>query len=229
LQPPKAVINDFNRELINTYRVIKNNPDELINDLKTHLNTPDYFYKIRALDRSPGYQQLSGIKKASRLLYLNKTCYNGLYRVNSAGEFNSPFGKYKNPNIPNEKAIRAVSDYLNSNDITILNEDFELAVKNIGQDDFVYFDPPYDPVSKSANFTGYVQEGFDIQEQLRLRKLCDKLDAMGVKFMVSNSATPYIMDVYSNYKIKVVKANRAINSNGAKRGEVNEILIRNYG
>jgi DNA adenine methylase len=227
-QPPKAVINDFNKELINVYEVIKNHPDELISDLKTHKNESDYFYDIRALDRESSFESLSNIKKASRVIYLNKTCYNGLYRVNNSGEFNSPFGKYKNPNIVNETTIRAVSKYLNNNNVIILNGDFEIAVKGIRKGAFVYFDPPYDPVSESSNFTGYVQGGFNMFDQVRLRDLCVELDSKGVKFLVSNSATPLIEDLYRDFNIRYVKANRSINSNAKKRGEVDEVLIRNY-
>ena len=228
IQPTKAVINDFNEELINVYETIKEYPEELILDLKTHKNESDYFYQLRALDRQNVYHSLSRVKKASRVIYLNKTCYNGLYRVNSSGEFNSPFGKYKNPNIVNEITIRAVSKYFNENNITVLNCDFEEAVKGIRKGAFVYFDPPYDPVSASSSFTGYVKGGFDRNEQIRLRDLCDKLDKRGVKFLLSNSATKFIEDLYKNYNISYVKANRSVNSVASKRGEVDEVLIRNY-
>ena len=228
IQPKKAIVNDFNFELVNTYNVIKNQPEKLIEDLKTHINDSEYFYNIRALDRQEDFDQLSDIKKASRMIYLNKTCYNGLYRVNNSGEFNSPFGKYNNPNIVNDVTIRAVSKFLNANDITIINGDFESVMKNIRKGAFVYFDPPYDPVSKSSNFTGYVQGGFNMFDQVRLKDLCDKLDKKGVKFLVSNSATQFILDQYSEYNIAFVKANRAINSDASKRGEVDEVLIRNY-
>jgi len=228
LQPKNAVINDFNQELINVYQTVKDNPEELITDLKTHKNESDYFYVLRALDREDGFNELSNIKKASRIIYLNKTCYNGLYRVNNSGEFNSPFGRYKNPNIVNEITIRAVSKYLNNSDITIVNKDFEEALKDIKKGSFVYFDPPYHPVSDSSNFTGYVQGGFDMFEQVRLRDLCDKLNKNGVKFLLSNSATQFIEDLYKDYEISYVKANRSINSNATKRGEIDEVLIRNY-
>ncbi|HEY9083265.1 MAG TPA: DNA adenine methylase [Vicingaceae bacterium] len=228
LQPKNAVINDFNEELINVYQTIKENPEELISDLKTHKNESDYFYDLRALDREDSFKNLSNIKKASRVIYLNKTCYNGLYRVNNSGEFNSPFGRYKNPNIVNETTIRAVSKYLNSNKITILNGDFEEALKGIKKGSFVYFDPPYHPVSASSNFTGYVQGGFDIYEQVRLRDLCNKLNEKGINFLLSNSATQFIEDLYKDYKISYVKANRSINSNAKKRGEIDEVLICNY-
>ena len=228
LYPKKAVINDFNEELINVYKTIKENPEELITDLRTHKNDPDYFYDIRALDRKNDFLKLSDIERASRVIYLNKTCYNGLYRVNSSGEFNSPFGRYENPNIVNEPIIRAVSNYLNDNNITILNGDFEDALKGIKKGDFVYFDPPYHPVSASSNFTGYVQGGFLESDQIRLKVLCDKLNDEGVKFLLSNSATQFIENLYKDYTIRYVKANRAINSNAKKRGEIDEVLIKNY-
>ncbi len=229
LQPSKAIINDFNNELITVYEVIRDNVEELINDLKTHINEEDYFYKIRAIDRNKEYKNLSKIKKASRVIYLNKTCYNGLYRVNNSGEFNSPFGKYKNPNIVNEITLKAVNKFLNNNGIKILNLDFEDALKGIRKGSFVYFDPPYDPLSKSSNFTGYVQGGFNEDEQIRLRNLCDKLNEKGIKFLLSNSATPFITELYEKYEITFIKANRFVNSIPDKRGEVDEVLIRNYG
>lgn len=162
LQPKKAIVNDINEELINLYQVIKDNVDELIEDLKKHKNEPDYFYKIRELDRDMGkYQNLSSVERASRIHYLNKTCYNGLFRVNSQGQFNTPFGRYKNPNIVNEVTLRAVSKYFNSANISFKCCDFEEAVKWARKDSFVYFDPPYDPVSDTSSFTGYDKGGFD--------------------------------------------------------------------
>ncbi|MDU5740139.1 MAG: DNA adenine methylase [Clostridium sp.] len=229
LQPNKAVINDVNSELINLYNVIKDDVESLIEDLRKHENTAEYFYKIREIDRDRElYEKLSKVEKASRIVYLNKTCFNGLFRVNKAGEFNSPFGKYKNPNIVDEITLRAVSKYFNKADIKILNGDFEQSLKGIRKGSFVYFDPPYDPVSSSANFTGYDKGGFGRDEQIRLKKLCDKLDKKGVKFLLSNSATDFIKDLYKDYNIEVVKAKRAINSNGNARGEVDEVLVRNY-
>lgn len=228
IQPKKATINDYNSELINVYKTIKEYPEELINDLRTHKNESEYFYHVRSLDRTESFKDLTNIKKASRVIFLNKTCYNGLYRVNSAGEFNSPFGKYKNPNIVNEVTIRAVSKYLRDNNIQILNKDFEVSLKNIKAGSFVYFDPPYHPISNSSNFTGYVQGGFDENDQIRLRDLCKKLNENGVNFLLSNSSSEFIEELYKDFKITYVKANRSINSNAKKRGEIDELLIRNY-
>ncbi|MDY0132173.1 MAG: DNA adenine methylase [Desulforegulaceae bacterium] len=229
LQPKKAVINDTNKELINLYKTIKNNPDKLIKDLKKHENTPEYFYKIRSLDRDKNiYSKLSKVEKASRIVYLNKTCFNGLYRVNSSGEFNTPFGKYKNPNIVNETTIKAVSNYLSTNLIEILNIDFEKSLLESKEGDFVYLDPPYDPVSNSANFTGYTKSGFGKDEQLRLKNICDNLNKKGVKFLLSNSFTNFIQDLYSDYKFSIINAKRSINSNAKKRGAIKEVLVKNY-
>ena len=228
LQPRQAVISDYNEELINVYKIIKESPNELIEDLKKHENTAEYFYEIRSVDRQPLFNHLTNIERASRIIYLNKTCYNGLYRVNNAGEFNSPFGKYKNPNIVNEPVIRAVSKYLNSAQIQILNGDYEAILKNIPTNSFVYLDPPYHPISESSNFTGYVQGGWDEKDQLRLRIVCNALNDKGVKFLLSNSSSDFIKDIYSDYNIHVVQANRAVNSDSSKRGQVDEFLISNY-
>lgn len=228
LQPKNAIINDLNKELINVYEVIKNNLDELVLDLKKHKNESDYFYQIRALDRNSDFNNLNPVQRASRIIYLNKTCYNGLYRVNNAGEFNAPFGRYKNPNIVNEPTLKAVHKYLNANNIQIFNADYSEVLKELDKKSFVYLDPPYHPIFENSNFTGYVQGGWNILDQVDLKTTCDELNANGIKFLLSNSASGFIKDLYKDYKISIVKANRAINSNGAERGEVEEVLIRNY-
>lgn len=228
LEPKKAIINDYNDELINVYKVIKNNLEELLIDLKKHENTSEYFYKIRSIDRQPLFDELTNVQHASRIIYLNKTCFNGLYRVNSLGEFNSPFGRYTNPNIVNEPVLRAVSKYLNSSEITILNGDYEKVLNAVTADTFVYLDPPYHPISESSNFTGYVQGGWTEKHQIRLKKACDDLDKKGVKFLLSNSSAPFIKELYSEYYIHSINANRSINSIGDKRGQIEELLIKNY-
>jgi len=231
LQPKMAIINDFNEELMNIYYVIKKFPEELISHLGTHKNNQDYFYSLRGLDRNPNvYDELSKIERASRIIYLNKTCFNGLYRVNSSGEFNAPFGRYDKPNIQNKYIIRAVSKYFNENNIKIKSGDYEATLKSANSNSFVYFDPPYDPVSDSSSFTGYTKNGFGRCEQERLKKVCDELHKKGVKFLLSNSSTEFIQDLYSSpdYSIHFVKANRAISSKGDGRGPIFEVLIRNY-
>ena len=230
LQPKKAVINDLNKDLMLTYQVVKDNPNELLESLFKHENTSEYFYSIRDKDRSSiFYSSMPRIDKASRLIYLNKTCYNGLFRVNSSGQFNTPFGAYKNPNIVNEPVIRAVSIYLNQNEVEILTGDFAKAVASAKKGDFVYFDPPYYPMSDTANFTGYNEGGFDDKEQIRLRDLCIELDKKGIYFMVSNSSAKFILDAYKDFNIDYVKARRSVNSNASGRGEIDEVIITNYG
>ena len=229
LQPQKAIINDANEDLINVYTCIKTSVEDLIEDLKKHHNDADYFYEIRGLDRdSEKYAELTPVQKASRLIYLNKTCFNGLYRVNRAGQLNSPFGRYKNPNIVNEDCLRALSEFFNMNDIKISSADYTDVLHDLPSGCFVYLDPPYDPVSDSANFTGYTSNGFNRDSQIQLKNELDLLNERGTKFMLSNSTTDFIYDLYDGYNIKVVKAKRAINSKGNKRGEIDEVVIRNY-
>ena len=229
LQPKKVVINDTNAELINCYNVIKDNLDELIEDLNNHKNEKEYFYLIRELDRMPAYQKLSDVGRSSRIIYLNKTCYNGLFRVNSQGQFNTPFGRYNNPKIVDKTVLKAVNKYLNSHDVTILNLDFEEAVSTAKKGDFVYFDPPYDPISDTSSFTGYDINGFNKDEQKRLKDTFEELTNKGVKCMLSNSKTPFITKLYKEYGTIDVSAIRSINSNASKRGKIEEILVLNYG
>lgn len=232
LQPKKAVINDLNPELINVYKVIKDNPNELIQALKMHesMNCEDYFYEVRAYDRNKTeYEKLSNIEKAARVIYLNKTCYNGLFRVNSSGEFNSPWGRYSNPNISNIPTIKALNTYFNKYDITIKCGNYADSLKGIRKGAFVYLDPPYMPISSSSSFTGYTANGFGEKEQIELKKLCDKLNDKGVKFLLSNSCCPFIEELYKNYIIQKVPAKRTINANAEKRGVIDEVLVRNYG
>ena len=233
LQPKKAIINDFNKELMNVYQVIKDNPNELIKVLKEHkeLNSEDYFYEIRSLDRRDDFENLSSVQKAGRIIYLNKTCYNGLFRVNRAGFFNTPYGKYKNPSIVNEVTIKAISNYFNSANIKFLTGDYKEALKSLRRGAFVYFDPPYMPISSSSSFTGYTEHGFGYEKQVELRDECLKLHDRGVKFLQSNSYSPEILELFSDQKvfnIEIVKAKRSINSQSDKRGEISEVLIYNY-
>lgn len=227
-QNKNSSINDFNGDLVNAYQVVKDNLEELLTSLNKHLNTSEYFYKIRELDRNEDFKNVSNIEKASRLIYLNKTCYNGLYRVNNSGEFNSPFGSYKNPNIVNEPVLRAVSKFLQDNNIEITNSDYADVVNSSDEKSFIYFDPPYHPLSNSSNFTGYVQGGWQKSDQERLKQTCDELTKRKVKFLLSNSSNTFIRELYKDYFITTVQANRAINSVGDKRGVVDEVLIRNY-
>lgn len=227
LQPKKAIINDFNSELINVYQVVRDNVEELISALEKHneLNSEEYFYEVRGIDRTEQFQEMTDIEKAARIIYLNKTCYNGLYRVNAAGHFNSPYGKYKNPNIVNATTLRAMSKYLNKGNIVIRQGDYKEALKGLRKGAFVYLDPPYMPISTSSSFTGYTQNGFSYDHQVELKKECDKLRKKGIAFLQSNSDCPEIRDLYKDYEIITVQARRNINSNAKKRGEINEVLI----
>jgi DNA adenine methylase len=228
-QPKKAFVNDINAELIGVYEVIKSDVEALITALRGFKNEAGEFYAVRDWDRDKEkYASLSNVEKAARILYLNKTCYNGLFRVNNAGEFNSPFGNYRNPNIVNAPALRAVSTYLKTAEIRLTSMDYAEALQDLPKGTFVYLDPPYDPVSDTSSFTGYSKGGFTRDDQIRLRKCCDELNSRGFKFMLSNSATAFVKEQYAAYHISIVQAKRAINADSAKRGEVDEVVVRNY-
>lgn len=231
LQPNTAYVNDINGDLIQVYHVIQTDVESLITTLSEFKNDSDFFYSVRDWDRDKEkYTALSEVQRAARILYLNKTCYNGLYRVNNAGEFNSPFGNYKNPNIVNAPVLRAVSAYLNCASIHLTSTDYAEVLENIPVGTFVYLDPPYDPVSDTSSFTGYSKGGFCREDQIRLRECCDNLTARGIKFMLSNSSTDFIREQYSSssYNITIVQAKRSINSIANKRGDVDEVVVRNY-
>lgn len=229
LQPSTAYINDINEELIYMYEVIRDDVENLILALQEHKNEAVYYYTVRDWDRNrEQYDALSKVQKAARLIFLNKTCYNGLFRVNNAGEFNSPFGNYRNPNIVNSSTLRAVSTYFRTADINFFHLDYADVLAMLPKGAFVYLDPPYDPVSSTSNFTGYSRGGFSRDDQIRLRECCDDLHRRGVKFMLSNSATEFIKAQYTEYIITIVQAKRAINSDSTKRGQVDEVVVKNY-
>jgi DNA adenine methylase len=232
LQPKKGVINDFNKQLILTYNVIKENVDELIKLLCFHdkNNSKEYYYKIRSQDRDIEiFSKLTDVEKAARLIFMNKTCYNGLYRVNSQGLFNVPYGVYKNPKICEADLLRSINKFLNGNDIKIMNDDFSIATKNADTSSFVYFDPPYHSPNNS-NFTGYQADGFGEKDQIRLRDTYFNLTDKGVKCLLSNSDTEFIRKIYSDKRLTIytIPAKRLINSISSKRGEVSEVLIKNW-
>lgn len=226
LQPEQAYISDMNEELINLYQVVRDNVDELITDLKKHDISKEYFMEIRNIDRTEDYENWSSIQKASRFIYLNRTCFNGMYRVNSKGEFNVPFGHYKNPRIVDENNLTNCSNLLQITEIR--HADFSEILTKVQEGDFVYFDPPYVPLSETSSFTSYTKDGFDIDMQFKLRDVCDELDSIGVKFLLSNSDTKLVNELYENYNIKKVFASRQINANADGRGKITEVLVRNY-
>lgn len=226
LQPQNGYISDMNEELINLYSVVRDDVYNLIDDLNKHKVSKEYFLKIRNLDRTEKYNKLSDIQKASRFIYLNRTCFNGLYRVNSQGQFNVPFGNYKNPKIVDAENLINCSKLLKNTEICCA--DFSGILNKVQKGDFVYFDPPYVPLNETSSFTSYTKDGFDIDMQFKLRDVCDELDNKGVMFMLSNSDTKLVNELYSNYEIKKVFASRAINANGNGRGKITEVLVRNY-
>lgn len=225
LLPEKGFLSDLNKELVTTYNVIKNDVDGLIASLKKHKTDKEYFMKIRAQDPS----KLSDLNIASRFIFLNRTCFNGMYRVNSKGGFNVPYGKYTNPLICDEDNLKKVSKALQG--IEIKHQDYKEVLKKAKKGDFVYFDPPYYPVSKTASFTSYTAESFLDKEQIELRDTVLELHKRGCYVMLSNSDTPFINKIYSGHKgirINKVEAGRAINSKGSGRGKITEVLITNY-
>ena len=226
LQPENAYISDMNEELINLYSVVRGSVYELIVDLNKHEVSKEYFLEIRNLDRTDEYKNLSNVQRASRFIYLNRTCFNGLYRVNSQGQFNVPFGNYKNPRIVDKNNLLNCSELLKNTEINC--SDFSEILTKVKKGDFVYFDPPYVPLNETSSFTSYTKDGFDMDMQFKLREVCDELDSMGVMFMLSNSDTKFVNELYSNYEIKKVFASRAVNANAEGRGKITEVLVRNY-
>lgn len=229
--PKKAIINDLSPELIRVYNVIKESPEELISYVAelNNKNSEEQYYEVRAWDRDPNYEAYPEIKKAARTLYLNKTCFNGLYRVNSKGYFNASYNKRKKPPFLDSDAIRELSKYLNNNDIEILNGDYKVALSRAQSGDFVYVDPPYDYEPGVNGFVSYTSTLFMRDEQEELFKQLVELDQQGVKWLFSNNATKWIMDLYSNFDINFAEANRTINPAAlAKTGPAKEVLIKNY-
>ncbi len=225
LLPETAYLSDLNNELVVTYNVIKNDVENLIKSLKKHKLDKEYFLKMRA--QNP--EKLSDLNTASRFIYLNRTCFNGMYRVNSKGGFNVPFGKYTNPLICDENNLRKASKALKN--VEIRKQDYKEVLKKAKKGDFVYFDPPYYPVSKTASFTSYTSESFLDKEQIELRDTFVELHKRGCFVMLSNSDTPFINKIYSEPKglrITKVQAGRAINSDASKRGKITEVLVTNY-
>jgi DNA adenine methylase len=228
----KMTINDSNEDLINVYQVIKDNPVELMalinNKYKKYRSISEEFYRIRDMDKDiEKYSQLSDVEKAARFLFLNKTCFNGVYRVNKKGLFNVPFGKYEDPTIFKKENI--VNVHCDLKDTTLMSDDFDAIKSSIKEGDLVYLDPPYVPVSKTSSFTAYTKDGFDETLQHRLRELCDYIDQQGAYFIASNSSADLVYELYSErYNIHEVHASRMINSNGDKRGKVKECIITNY-
>ena len=231
LAPKKAVINDLNEELMNVYNCLCNEEKfkkmcNLLNHYEAE-HSEEFYYEIRNKDKNKNaYNRLSDYTKATRTIYLNKACFNGLYRVNSKNEFNVPFGKKTKINTYEGSNLITVSNYLTMNDIKIQSVDFEESLKTAKKGDFVYIDPPYD--SDTSTFNNYTEDGFGKEEQRRLAQVYKDLDKRGVYVMLSNHNTTLINELYKNYHIHIIEAKRNINANGKKRGKVEEVIITNY-
>ncbi len=243
-QPHKAVINDMNKELIHAYKMLNSHKKyfrllELLILMETAHNE-EFFKDIRGLDRLTEetgrgmiFNNFSEQLRAARFIYLNKAGFNGMYRVNSSGYYNVPSGKKDKVKTYEFSNIEEVSNYLSRKEdnkklVKIRNTDFTKALHDIQPGDFVYFDPPYDYAEGVTGFDAYQKGGFGRKSQIKLANLCKKLDAMGVKFMLSNHNTKFIQELFKDFNIKIVNARRSINSNGEGRGKVEEVIVRNY-
>ncbi|GIL15086.1 MAG: site-specific DNA-methyltransferase (adenine-specific) [Chloroflexota bacterium] len=225
LAPNNAILSDLNPDLIDTYLVVRDHVEELIQALicyKSKSNESNYYAIRDGIDP----KELPLVERAARFIYLNKNCFNGLYRVNRRGKFNVPFGYYKSPSIFKAENLRNSSIALHNALLKV--SDFEESVSIARKGDFVYFDPPYAPLTPTSSFTSYTKDNFDSQAHERLARVVKQLDKRGVLFMLSNSPKPFIIELYRSYHIEIVSANRAINSNGKKRGVVEELLVMNY-
>lgn len=222
LQPSVAILGDFNGALIEAYRIVKENVEELIASLKEHQNDKSYYYNIRGKDPS----SMNPVERASRFIFLNRTCYNGLYRVNNKGQFNVPFGRYKNPTICDEDRLRAAGLALQN--VQLVAGDFEETLSSAQEGDLVYLDPPYDPISDTSSFTSYTRDGFGEDEQKRLSHVFRDLNGRGCQVMLSNSDTPLVRELYGGFEFVEVQARRAINSDPKGRGLITELLVLNF-
>lgn len=233
--PKVAVINDINPFIAKMFQVIKDDDEyiELIDLLKTHKknNSKDYYLSIRMQDRTGELEKLTDVQQVARFMYMNKVAFNGLWRVNSKGQNNVPYGKYKNPDIVAEERIVKVHEYLSNNEIQIENTGFEEATGKVKEGDFVYFDPPYVPLNQTSNFTSYSKNGFGIVEQKKLRDLFFELDKRGAFVMLSNSTADLVYKLYDKKgiaKFHTVETKRVISAKASSRGTINELVITNY-
>lgn len=224
LRPKVAILSDLNAELINAYKMIAIDVEGVIRALKLHRYEEAYYYGVRAQDREATFALLAPTTRAARFIFINKTGYNGLWRVNSKGYCNVPFGAYTNPLICDEDNLRACSELLATQPIRV--QSYTATQPQRG--DFVYLDPPYEPLTPTANFTGYAAGGFTSENQRTLCNYLKSLDQHGVKWMLSNSSAPLILDLYKDFNLEFVDAKRAVNSDPAKRGPVKEVIVRNY-
>ncbi len=215
-----ATLSDLNQELIDTYTAIRDDVDSVLNTLEQYIYEEEAYYSVRAQDPQP----MTLVERAARMIYLNKTGFNGLYRVNRKGKFNVPFGRYKNPTFRDPANLYAVSRALEN--VQLLNTPFSTVLGRVAKGDLVYFDPPYVPLSATANFTGYQANGFSYENQVQLRDVALQLKERGVHVILSNSSADLVKELYDNhFTLHEVKARRTVNSNPQKRGKLSELLI----
>jgi DNA adenine methylase len=226
LNPKDAVLSDANGELVLTYSVVRDQVDKLVEALGCHKNNRRYFYKVRAMDRRGDFWTFPAVDRAARYIFLNKTCFNGLCRVNSEGQFNVPFGMYKNPKIVDEENLRACSQALKGREICALG--FAEALELPKNGDFVYLDPPYIPLSVTSSFVSYAADGFDMGMQMALRDACRGLHQRGVQFMLTNSDTPLTRELYAEFEVESVPSPRSISADGTKRKPAKDVIVTNY-
>jgi DNA adenine methylase len=226
-RPDRALLTDINPTLVETYRAIREDVDLVVEALEelAERHCKERYYQVRAAYNCRA--KLAAPKRAAMFIYLNKTCFNGLHRVNRKGEFNVPYGSYKNPRILNEDGLRGASKALRAAELRCTS--FEALLEHAKPGDFIYFDPPYEPSSPTASFTSYSRDGFSREDQTRLSEVYRALDRRGCKLMLSNSDISFIRQLYRGFQVDTVAAPRAINCNAAKRGKVTEVVVRNYG
>ena len=222
LQPQTPHLSDINQDLIDTYTTVRDDVDALIQALGVHHNDKEHYYATRAIKP----ETLAPPQRAARMIFMNRTGFNGLYRVNKKGEFNVPFGKYKNPRICDTVTLRSCANALAH--ARISHRPFDAVLNDAQKGDFIYFDPPYVPLSPTSQFTSYIPGGFGLQAQEHLADVFRQLTDKGIQVMLSNSDTPLVRKLYSGFPIKQVQASRSINSNASRRGKVNEVIVRNY-
>lgn len=222
LQPGRAQLSDINAELVGCYRAVRDQVEEVIEHLKQHPYDKDHYYRVRAFHPD----DLDPVARAARTLYLNRAGFNGLYRVNSQGIFNVPFGRYKNPVICHEENLRACAQTLSG--IALQVADFEAVLQVARPGELVYFDPPYVPLSRTSDFTAYSKGGFTMEDQVRLADVFSRLADRGVYCLLSNSDTAFVRQLYKDFEIDVVSASRAITSKGTGRGKISEVVVRSF-
>ena len=234
----KKIVNDFNEDLVEVYEIVRDFQGELLVELTRHKNTKDHFLEVRSWDRDDDFIRLTPVERAARFIYLNRTCFNGLYRVNSKGQFNVPFGNYKNPDWIITQTISDASEFLNrrENDgsftTQISSGDYRKATKKARKGDFVYLDPPYDPVNPTSSFVAYQADGFGREDQVELRDEVLRLTQLQIPVLLSNADTPFIREIYGDtsvFQIEFVSVSRAISANASSRTKAAEVLVNNFG